>query len=333
MDDALLILEDTNGDGKADKRTVFAGDLNNPTGFEFWNGGVLLAQAPNLVFLKDTNGDDKYDTKEIVLGGMDSTDTHHTMNSFTFDPGGALYIREGIFHRSQVETPWGPTRAPGRRRRLPLRAADVQVRDLHPDELPQPARPHLRPVGPRHHLRRDRRAAVLRALDVDEEVLPGDGIDQGAAPRAGPHAAGRRRRDHLQPPLPRRDAGQPRRPEHDRLQGPAELQDHRGRRRAEDDRGRADPRVVRRELPAGRRRDRRRRRALRRRLAEPDHRPHAAQPARHLARSRPRPHLSRDLPGPSAAQAGGDRRRADSGRCSICSRSRRIASAIAPRSS
>ena len=108
MDDKLLILEDTNGDGKADKRTVFAGDLNNPTGFEFWNGGVILAQAPNLVFLKDTNGDDKYDTKQILLGGMDSADTHHTMNSFTFDPGGALYIREGIFHRSQVETPWGP---------------------------------------------------------------------------------------------------------------------------------------------------------------------------------------------------------------------------------
>jgi glucose/arabinose dehydrogenase/azurin len=108
-DDKLLILEDTDGDGKADKRTVFAGDLNNPTGFEFWNGGVILAQAPNLVFLKDTNGDDHYDTREVLLGGMDSADTHHTMNSFTFDPGGALYIREGIFHRSQVETPWGPT--------------------------------------------------------------------------------------------------------------------------------------------------------------------------------------------------------------------------------
>ena len=108
MDDKLLILEDTNGDGKADKRTVFAGDLNNPTGFEFWNGGVIVAQAPNLLFLKDTDGDDRYDTKQIILGGLDSADTHHTMNSFTFDPGGALYIREGIFHRSQVETPWGP---------------------------------------------------------------------------------------------------------------------------------------------------------------------------------------------------------------------------------
>jgi hypothetical protein len=109
MDDKLLILEDTNGDGKADKRTVFAGDLNNPTGFEFYNGGVILAQAPNLVFLKDTNGDDRYDVKQILLGGLDTADTHHTMNSFTFDPGGALYFGEGIFHRSQVETPWGPT--------------------------------------------------------------------------------------------------------------------------------------------------------------------------------------------------------------------------------
>jgi hypothetical protein len=109
MDDKLLILEDTDGDGKADKRTVFAGDLNNPTGFEFYNGGVILAQAPNLVFLKDTNGDDRYDTREILLHGFDTADTHHTINSFAFDPGGALYMGEGIFHRSQIESPWAPT--------------------------------------------------------------------------------------------------------------------------------------------------------------------------------------------------------------------------------
>jgi glucose/arabinose dehydrogenase/lysophospholipase L1-like esterase len=108
MDDKLLILEDTDNDGKADKCTVFAGDLTNPTGFEFYNGGVIVAQAPNLVFLKDTNGDDKYDTKEILLHGFDTADTHHTINSFTFDGGGALYMQEGIFLRSQVESPWGP---------------------------------------------------------------------------------------------------------------------------------------------------------------------------------------------------------------------------------
>jgi glucose/arabinose dehydrogenase len=109
MDDKLLILEDTNGDGKADTRTVFAGDLHNPTGFEFYNGGVIVAQQPNLVFLKDTNGDDRYDVKETLLHGFDTADTHHAINSFTFDPGGALYMQEGIFHRTQVESPWGPT--------------------------------------------------------------------------------------------------------------------------------------------------------------------------------------------------------------------------------
>ena len=109
MDDKLLILEDTNGDGKADKRTVFAGDLHNPTGFEFYNDGVIVAQQPNLVFLKDTDGDDRYDVKERLLHGFDTADTHHAINSFTFDPGGALYMQEGIFHRTQVESPWGPT--------------------------------------------------------------------------------------------------------------------------------------------------------------------------------------------------------------------------------
>jgi glucose/arabinose dehydrogenase len=109
MDDKLIILEDTNGDGKADKRTVFAGDLHNPTGFEFYNGGVLVAEQPNLLFLKDTNGDDQYDVKERVLHGFDSADSHHAINSFVFDPGGALYMQEGIFHRTQVESPWGPT--------------------------------------------------------------------------------------------------------------------------------------------------------------------------------------------------------------------------------
>ena len=61
------------------------------------------------MFLKDTNGDDKYDVKEILLHGFDTADTHHGINSFTFDPGGALYMQEGIFNRTQVESPWGPT--------------------------------------------------------------------------------------------------------------------------------------------------------------------------------------------------------------------------------
>ncbi len=110
MNDKILILEDVDGDGKADKCTVFADKLHNPTGFEFCNGGVLVAQAPDIMFLKDTDGDDKADYRERVISGMDSADTHHTSNSFVLDPGGAIYFQEGTFHHTQVETPYGPSR-------------------------------------------------------------------------------------------------------------------------------------------------------------------------------------------------------------------------------
>jgi putative heme-binding domain-containing protein len=108
MNDKILIFEDTDGDGKADKCTVFADHLHCPTGFAFYNGGVLLAQAPGLLFLKDTKGTGKADLRVRVLEGIDSADTHHTANSFALDPGGAVYFQEGTFHHSQVETPYGP---------------------------------------------------------------------------------------------------------------------------------------------------------------------------------------------------------------------------------
>lgn len=110
MADKLLILEDTNNDGKADVCKTFAGDIHNPTGFEFWNGGVLLAQGPDLLFLKDNDGDDKYDVKERLIHGLDTADTHHTSNSFALEPGGAVHFQEGTFHHTQVETPWGAPR-------------------------------------------------------------------------------------------------------------------------------------------------------------------------------------------------------------------------------
>jgi glucose/arabinose dehydrogenase len=108
QNDKILVFEDTKGTGHADKMTVFADHLHCPTGFTFYNGGIIVAQAPGLIYLKDTKGTGHADYSVRLLDGLDSADTHHTANSFVFDPGGALYFQEGTFFRTQVETPWGP---------------------------------------------------------------------------------------------------------------------------------------------------------------------------------------------------------------------------------
>jgi putative heme-binding domain-containing protein len=108
MNDKLLILEDRDADGRADVVKTFAGDLHNPTGFEFWGRGVIVAQGPDVLYLEDTDGDDRYDVKTRIIRGLDTADTHHAANSFTLDPSGRLYFQEGTFHHSQPESPWGP---------------------------------------------------------------------------------------------------------------------------------------------------------------------------------------------------------------------------------
>ena len=105
MDDRLLILPDEDRDGVADTVITFA-KVHNPTGFEFWNGGVIVASVPNLIFLKDTDGDDVADVRIEIMGGLGSADTHHSANNFTFGPDGFIYYQRGVFNLSNVETPW-----------------------------------------------------------------------------------------------------------------------------------------------------------------------------------------------------------------------------------
>jgi putative membrane-bound dehydrogenase-like protein len=74
--DRITICEDTNGDGKADKFTVFADKLSIPTSMVRANGGVVVTQAPQMLFLKDTDGDDKADVRKVLFSGWGTADTH-----------------------------------------------------------------------------------------------------------------------------------------------------------------------------------------------------------------------------------------------------------------
>lgn len=103
--DALVILPDENGDGKADDCIVFADELNSVTGFEFWGGGVLVAAPPEIWFLKDTDGDDKADVKIRMLQGVSSADTHHSANAVVISPDGWMNWSRGIFNVAAFETP------------------------------------------------------------------------------------------------------------------------------------------------------------------------------------------------------------------------------------
>nr|MBA3485009.1 DUF1080 domain-containing protein [Pirellulales bacterium] len=117
--DRILIFEDTNGDGKHDKRTVFAEGLNLVSGLEVGFGGVWVGAAPYLMFIPDRDGDDKPDGKpEILLDGWAYEDTHETLNTFIWGPDGYLYGCHGVFTHSKVGKPGTPDD-----QRIPLNAA------------------------------------------------------------------------------------------------------------------------------------------------------------------------------------------------------------------
>jgi putative heme-binding domain-containing protein len=98
--DRVKILEDTDGDGRADKITVFAEGLNIPTGVAVGYGGVWVMNAPDLLFLREKDG--KEISREVVLTGFGRTDTHELPNSLTWGPDGWLYGLNGVFNHCKV---------------------------------------------------------------------------------------------------------------------------------------------------------------------------------------------------------------------------------------
>ena len=105
--DKIIRLEDTDGDGTADRWVVFAEGLNIPTGMEWGDGGIYVGQNTEILFLKDTDGDGRADRRRVLLSGFGNGDSHQTINSFIWSPGGELYFGQGDGCESRVETPWG----------------------------------------------------------------------------------------------------------------------------------------------------------------------------------------------------------------------------------
>ena len=111
--DKVLILEDTNGDGVADKRTIFADNLHIPTAVLPADGGAYVANSTEIIFLKDTDGDGKADQRRVVLSGFGTEDTHHIVHTFEQGPDGMLYFLQSIYIHSHLETPYGVRRLMG----------------------------------------------------------------------------------------------------------------------------------------------------------------------------------------------------------------------------
>ena len=105
--DKVIILEDLNNDGKADKSTIFADNLLIPTGIEPGDGGVYVGQSTELLHLKDSNGDGKADETRVIAAGFGTEDTHHILHSLRWGFDGRLYFNQSIYIRTHMETPHG----------------------------------------------------------------------------------------------------------------------------------------------------------------------------------------------------------------------------------
>jgi len=109
--DRVVIVEDTDGDGRGDKTTVFVDGLNVPTGLEIAPGSggnaCYVGEGTTLWLMTDTNGDGRADRREVVLSGFGTGDTHHLINSFRWSPEGELVFCQGLNAFSRIETPLG----------------------------------------------------------------------------------------------------------------------------------------------------------------------------------------------------------------------------------
>ena len=108
--DKIIILEDTDGDGRAEKSTVFADGLLIPTGVEPGDGGCYVGQSTELLHLADTDGDGRADKRRTVLSAFGTEDTHHILHTLRWGHDGQLHMNQSIYIHTHIETPHGVTR-------------------------------------------------------------------------------------------------------------------------------------------------------------------------------------------------------------------------------
>jgi uncharacterized protein len=104
--DRISYLEDTNGDGVMDKKTVFYDGLELVTSLVFYRDGVIVSQAPDIYWLRDTNGDGKADAKEIIFTGFGNFDTHAVISNMRWGMDGWIYATQG-YSGAQPRSPDG----------------------------------------------------------------------------------------------------------------------------------------------------------------------------------------------------------------------------------
>ena len=103
--DRILILEDTDGDGKSDVTKVFyeGPELDAPLGIAVLGNRVIVSQSPYVWLFTDDDGDDKADRKEIIFRGISGSRHDHGVHSFVFGPDGKFYFNFGSEGRQLLD--------------------------------------------------------------------------------------------------------------------------------------------------------------------------------------------------------------------------------------
>ena len=111
--DRIVILEDTDQDGRADKSTVFAEGLLVPHSVMPVPGGAYVTSTTEFLFFADTNGDDIADERHVIFDGFGNADVHHMIHGLRWSPWGDLFFTQSIYINTFVETPYGVRRLNG----------------------------------------------------------------------------------------------------------------------------------------------------------------------------------------------------------------------------